>query len=649
MKPTNEIKRHHYKSDCQIIEQFYSFDDGTAVQVPVPERIKIEYYIDKGKGSIVVERKGDYCHNCSVSDDGMTLIAAIPLAKHPIGRGRLLCDKVEYIDDPLFPGGYKVKVTPMLTSIELWSQASDNDKSSAYGELLLAKIIRGKDGVGVPAGGSAGQMLSKRSDEDYDTEWVDAPQGGGDTVDIVDNLTTADPTKTLSANMGRTLNEKFQYKNYLAGKNLDQTGNILDAVGWNVTTPIAVVGGTALTFECGGQNTSALCEYDANDNFLDYWGQNSHPRTITTKANTAYVRLAVPNRPTQDYFVAQNDVVLFNKLHDFDIVEQVAENTQKLENIGDSVEVKVENITDANGKPLSEILSEISAGGGEGVLLYNAEQTLTDEQKSQVAKNIGQPRERLILEWKNDQAEVLQPTAYDAETGYFTVETMPSWLAEDGAEASGIINYAGDTLLRNIDFKYIPLPAGNEGTLFKVKRVSEHQIELYEPSQEVKLAAIPDEVRCDGFYFTNSFNISVFIEKSEGIKHYRIYINRAAMRPSRYKNLAIEGLVRDGGGCKWGDCGLGYTTHKHYDTNTIVDFSINWDNATYKFNKIECSGGERTNATGGVQAFVNPTLYSLDWQTMWGYEMGNHTGAYFNTQKNFINKYTTIELYEITE
>lgn len=33
----------------------------------------------------------------------------------------------------------------------------------------------GTDGVGVPAGGSAGQMLVKKSDDDYDTEWVDIP------------------------------------------------------------------------------------------------------------------------------------------------------------------------------------------------------------------------------------------------------------------------------------------------------------------------------------------------------------------------------------------------------------------------------------------------------------------------------------------
>ncbi|MBQ8603911.1 MAG: hypothetical protein IJ410_03585 [Oscillospiraceae bacterium] len=33
----------------------------------------------------------------------------------------------------------------------------------------------GKDGVGVPTGGTAGQVLVKKSDDDYDTEWVDIP------------------------------------------------------------------------------------------------------------------------------------------------------------------------------------------------------------------------------------------------------------------------------------------------------------------------------------------------------------------------------------------------------------------------------------------------------------------------------------------
>lgn len=37
----------------------------------------------------------------------------------------------------------------------------------------------GADGVGVPAGGGAGQVLAKASATDYDTEWVAAGSGGG--------------------------------------------------------------------------------------------------------------------------------------------------------------------------------------------------------------------------------------------------------------------------------------------------------------------------------------------------------------------------------------------------------------------------------------------------------------------------------------
>ena len=35
--------------------------------------------------------------------------------------------------------------------------------------------VDGKDGVGVPSGGVTGQVLAKKSDDDYDTEWIDLP------------------------------------------------------------------------------------------------------------------------------------------------------------------------------------------------------------------------------------------------------------------------------------------------------------------------------------------------------------------------------------------------------------------------------------------------------------------------------------------
>lgn len=33
----------------------------------------------------------------------------------------------------------------------------------------------GKDGIGIPAGGTAGQVLAKKTNTDYDTEWITLP------------------------------------------------------------------------------------------------------------------------------------------------------------------------------------------------------------------------------------------------------------------------------------------------------------------------------------------------------------------------------------------------------------------------------------------------------------------------------------------
>lgn len=38
---------------------------------------------------------------------------------------------------------------------------------------------QGAPGHGIPAGGAAGQILSKKTAADYDTQWVNPPEGGG--------------------------------------------------------------------------------------------------------------------------------------------------------------------------------------------------------------------------------------------------------------------------------------------------------------------------------------------------------------------------------------------------------------------------------------------------------------------------------------
>ena len=52
--------------------------------------------------------------------------------------------------------------------------------------LAAVSSLKGADGVGVPAGGTTGQVLKKASGADYDTEWADESGGGGGTSDYSD-------------------------------------------------------------------------------------------------------------------------------------------------------------------------------------------------------------------------------------------------------------------------------------------------------------------------------------------------------------------------------------------------------------------------------------------------------------------------------
>jgi len=49
--------------------------------------------------------------------------------------------------------------------------------------------VQGDPGVGVPAGGTTGQVLAKNSGTNYDTEWVDAATGGAGAVASVNGAT----------------------------------------------------------------------------------------------------------------------------------------------------------------------------------------------------------------------------------------------------------------------------------------------------------------------------------------------------------------------------------------------------------------------------------------------------------------------------
>lgn len=72
--------------------------------------------------------------------------------------------------DPLAPNGVS-----QVTEITKVVQRTQGGRSN--GALVAGRP--GADGVGVPAGGTTGQILSKNSNTDYDTEWI-AASGTGD-------------------------------------------------------------------------------------------------------------------------------------------------------------------------------------------------------------------------------------------------------------------------------------------------------------------------------------------------------------------------------------------------------------------------------------------------------------------------------------
>lgn len=67
---------------------------------------------------------------------------------------------------------------PTVDHVALFIDAADG---LGYLKDVLGNItpLAGGDGVGVPAGGTAGQVLTKQSSTDFDTDWETPSAGGG--------------------------------------------------------------------------------------------------------------------------------------------------------------------------------------------------------------------------------------------------------------------------------------------------------------------------------------------------------------------------------------------------------------------------------------------------------------------------------------
>lgn len=92
----------------------------------------------------------------------------------------------------------------------------------------------GPAGEGVPAGGSAGQVLAKKSADDYDTEWVNQTGGSGGSVAIDNKTIIENEDGTIGTAIGGYWTEGLVKSDYLV--EIIGTGNPLNAEVGDVFT-----------------------------------------------------------------------------------------------------------------------------------------------------------------------------------------------------------------------------------------------------------------------------------------------------------------------------------------------------------------------------------------------------------------------------
>lgn len=97
----------------------------------------------------------------------------------------------------------------------------------------------GADGVGVPVGGTTGQVLAKASEDYFDTEWVDQSGGGGGTIGLIASTDFSVIARYQTSNSGtRSLVVQSNGLVFVVGSG-GATGS--QWVGWDI------IGGTSNT------------------------------------------------------------------------------------------------------------------------------------------------------------------------------------------------------------------------------------------------------------------------------------------------------------------------------------------------------------------------------------------------------------------
>ncbi len=135
------MKYQNYKSDFTSVHTFYRQDGDTKTQIAVPNNVRLTFFTAERCGFVAVRRNGAEMSGCSISADGKTLTACIPLSRKSLGTGELFCEIEETTSETGFPEDERIEVTPVRLGITLWPGKSDDD-GEVQSDLVIGIISR---------------------------------------------------------------------------------------------------------------------------------------------------------------------------------------------------------------------------------------------------------------------------------------------------------------------------------------------------------------------------------------------------------------------------------------------------------------------------------------------------------------------------
>lgn len=136
------MKYQNFKSDFTSVHTFCRQEGDEKKQIAVPEHVRLTFFTAERCGCITIERNGVNMTSCSLSEDGMTLNACVPLSKKSLGTGELFCEISEITTDAEFPDKERIEVTPVRPGVTLWPGKSD-DSLEVSADIVLGVVCPG--------------------------------------------------------------------------------------------------------------------------------------------------------------------------------------------------------------------------------------------------------------------------------------------------------------------------------------------------------------------------------------------------------------------------------------------------------------------------------------------------------------------------